>query len=83
MGLITGILSLPLAPIRSVWWVAEQMKRQAEREYYDPALVRRQLEDADEAHALGELSSEERDAVQQELLTRLFEAQRRQQAEEM
>jgi hypothetical protein len=83
MGLITGILSLPLAPIRSVTWVADQMKQQAEREYFDPALIQRQLADVDDAHAAGELSSEERDVLQRELVARLFEAQHRREAGEM
>ena len=30
MGLITGILGLPLAPVRGTIWVAEQVRQQAE-----------------------------------------------------
>ena len=37
MGLITGILGLPLAPLRGTVAVAEQMRKQAEEEFYDPA----------------------------------------------
>lgn len=83
MGLLTGLLSLPLAPVRGVVWVAEQMKQQAEREYYNPAVVRRQMEDVDDAHAAGELTDEEHDELNQQLLNRLFEAQRRNQPGEM
>ena len=37
MGLITGLLGLPLAPLRGTVAVAEQVQRQAEEEFYDPA----------------------------------------------
>ena len=30
MGLITGLLTLPLAPVRGVVWVAEQVQAEAE-----------------------------------------------------
>ena len=43
MGLITGILTLPLAPVRGVIWVAEKLMDAAERELHDPAVVRAQL----------------------------------------
>ncbi|MGW0859817.1 gas vesicle protein GvpG [Streptomyces sp. NPDC002690] len=43
MGLITGILLLPLAPVRGVVWVAEKMHDAAERELNDPAVLRAQL----------------------------------------
>ena len=36
MGLITGLLGLPLAPLRGTIAVAEQIQRQAEEEFYDP-----------------------------------------------
>ncbi|MGO4759259.1 gas vesicle protein GvpG, partial [Streptomyces sp. 2MCAF27] len=36
MGLITGLLTLPLAPVRGVAWIAEQLRQEALRELYDP-----------------------------------------------
>ena len=36
MGLITGILGLPLAPLRGTVAVADQVLKQAEEEFYDP-----------------------------------------------
>ncbi|QUH00232.1 gas vesicle protein GvpG [Saccharopolyspora erythraea] len=83
MGLLSGILTLPLAPVRGVVWVAEQMKNQAEREYYDPRVIQRQLAEVDEAHANGELTDQQRDELQEGLLARLFEVQRRRGAGEM
>jgi hypothetical protein len=43
MGLFTGLLTLPLAPVRSVVWVAERILEQAEQQMYDPVAIRRQL----------------------------------------
>ncbi|MBB5158672.1 gas vesicle protein GvpG [Saccharopolyspora phatthalungensis] len=83
MGLLSGLFTLPLAPVRSAVWIAEQIKRQAEGQYYDPALIQRQIADVDDAHAAGELTDQQRDELHEDLLARLFEAQRRRQAGEM
>lgn len=83
MGLLTGILTLPIAPVRGVTWIAARMKEQAERQYYDLGAIQRQLTDCDEAFEAGEITEQERDEIQDELLSRLFEAQRRRQTGEM
>ena len=44
MGLITGLLGLPLAPLRGVVAAAEQVRQQAEEEFYDPVRIRTELE---------------------------------------
>lgn len=71
MGLITGLLTLPLAPVRGVAWVAEQITDEVTREMYDESRIRSELLalelDADE----GIVSEEERSAREQELLDRL------------
>jgi chorismate mutase len=72
MGLLSGLLGLPLAPVRGVLWLAEQIRDQAEEQYYDPARIRAQLEQVDEARRNGELSEEEAAAVEEELLQRLM-----------
>ena len=72
MGLVTGLLGLPLAPVRGVIWLAEQIRRQAEEQYYDPARIRAQLEEIDEARRAGTLSEEECDKLENELLQRLM-----------
>ncbi|MGW3819836.1 gas vesicle protein GvpG [Streptomyces sp. NPDC005046] len=43
MGLITGLLTLPIAPVRGVVWVAEKLNDAAERELHDPGVLRAQL----------------------------------------
>lgn len=72
MGLLTGLLGLPLAPVRGVLWVAEQVKDHAEEQYYDPVRIRAQLERVDEARRAGELSEEEAAEIENELLQRLM-----------
>lgn len=77
MGLITGILGLPLAPLRGTVWVAEQVLEQAEEEYYDPAKIRAQLDEVDRKRRDGELSDEEAMLMEDELVDRLLEGQSR------
>ena len=43
MGLFTGLLLLPLAPVRGVIWVADKVHDAADRELHDPGVIRAQL----------------------------------------
>ncbi|MDQ4055219.1 MAG: gas vesicle protein GvpG [Actinomycetota bacterium] len=72
MGLITGLLGLPLAPVRGTVAIAEQVLQQAEDQYYDPAVIRRELERVDQLHAAGELTDEEAIAWEDQLVDRLM-----------
>lgn len=73
MGLVTGLLTLPLAPVRGVAWLAERIQEQAENEMYDPATIRRQLEEVDDARMAGELSEDEAAELEEQLLGMLLE----------
>ena len=77
MGLITGILGLPLAPLRGTVWAAEQVRRQAEEEFYDPGRIRAQLEEVARQRTSGELAEEEADAWEDELVGRLMASRTR------
>lgn len=77
MGLISGLLTLPIAPVRGVVWLSEQILDQAEERYYDPTRIRAQLERVDEARRNGELSEEECAELENELLQRLMEGRTR------
>ena len=59
MGLISGLLGLPLAPLRGTIAVAEQVRRQAEDEFYDPGTIRAQLDGVARQRDTGLLSDEE------------------------
>ncbi|MEO3785468.1 c-type cytochrome biogenesis protein CcmI [Actinocorallia sp. B10E7] len=72
MGLISGLLTFPLAPVRGVVWLAERIQEEAERQMYDPATVRRRLSEIDRSRASGELSEEEAADLQNELLSRMI-----------
>jgi hypothetical protein len=71
MGLFTGLLLLPLAPLRGTIWIAEKLAEYAESELNDERAVRRLLIDAEAALEAGELSEEEFDQIEDELLDRL------------
>jgi Gas vesicle protein G len=77
VGLFTGLLTLPLAPVRGVVWVAERVAEEAERELYDEGNIRRQLLQLELDHDDGKLSDEERSAQEEILLQRLAISQMR------
>lgn len=72
MGLITGLLTWPVAPVRGVTWLAEQVLEQAEREWSDPAAIERALADVDAGLASGELTEAEAAELEEELVARLL-----------
>jgi len=71
MGFLTGILLLPLAPLRGTIWLAERLAEVAEREADSEATFRRLLVEAEIAFDSGELSEAEYEQVEDELLERL------------
>lgn len=71
MGFFSELLLLPLAPVRGVVWVAQQVEQEADRRLNDPAVLRAQIDDLDSACERGEISEAERDAQQEDLLARL------------
>jgi len=78
MGLLSSLLTLPLAPVRGTVWVAGQVLDEAEREFYDVGKIRRQLDDVSQARDRGEISDDEADELEESLVARLIEANRRQ-----
>jgi hypothetical protein len=75
MGLITGLLTLPLAPVRGTIWIAEKLRDQAERELDADDQLRRRLDELQVAYELGELSDEEYEQAEQDLLEQFDELQ--------
>jgi Gas vesicle protein G len=72
MGLITGLLTLPLAPVRGTVWLAERIQEQAENELYDESAIRVGLLELEGARDAGELSEQEIDEAENVLLERLM-----------
>ncbi|WP_411109138.1 gas vesicle protein GvpG [Streptomyces sp. c-19] len=73
MGLISGLLTLPIAPVRAVVWAAQQVAEKAEDEYYDPAPVWRELADLERRLLNDEIDQDTFDRREDELIDRLDE----------
>jgi hypothetical protein len=77
VGLITGLLTLPLAPVRTAAWLAQQIAEEADREMFDEDRIRRELVELDLRAEEEGLSDEERARLEDDLLARLDVARRR------
>jgi hypothetical protein len=76
VGLFTFLATLPLAPVRGVVWVAEQVADEAERQLYDEQAILRELLALELQFDDGLIGEEERAAREEELLERLAAARR-------
>jgi Gas vesicle protein G len=74
VGLISGLLTLPLAPVRGTVWLAEQIREQAEHEFYDERKIQAQLMEIDALREADEISEEEAAQAEDVLLERLIAA---------
>lgn len=75
MGLFTGLLTLPLAPVRGVVWIAEKVTDELQRELYDEDNIRREMLQLELDYEDGMIGEEERQMKEQELLERLSMSQ--------
>jgi hypothetical protein len=75
MGLFMGLLTLPLAPVRGVVWIAEQVVNEIERELYDEDSIRRELVALELEFEDGAIDEEERQVREEALLERLAMSQ--------
>ena len=73
MGLIGGLLTLPLAPLRGVMSVADKVKDEAERQWYDPASIQQEMLEVERLRETGQMSEADADALEEALLQRLLE----------
>ncbi|MER6346802.1 gas vesicle protein GvpG [Streptomyces sp. NPDC001595] len=71
MGLIGEVLMLPFAPVRGSAWAIRQVLSEAERIYYDPATIRAELGRLEQELEAREITEEEFDRREDELLDRL------------
>ena len=72
MGILTGLLTLPLAPVRGTVWIAERLLEEAERQRRDARAIEAALVEAEAAYERGELTADELDEIEDELLGRLL-----------
>jgi hypothetical protein len=81
MGLLTTLITLPLAPARSVVWVVEQVAEEADRQMFDEARIRGALLQLELDYDEGRVDDAERAAIEDELLERLATARQRKREE--
>jgi Gas vesicle protein G len=74
MGLIVGLLTLPLAPVRGTAWIAEKMLEQAENELYDEDVILRKFMELEMDRDAGTIDAAEAEAIEEELFERLMTA---------
>jgi hypothetical protein len=75
MGLFTGLITLPLAPVRGVVWIAEQVATEIDRELYDEDSIRRELLQLELEYEDGLIDQGERQVREEALLERLAMSQ--------
>jgi hypothetical protein len=75
VGLITGLLTLPLAPVRGTVWIAARVAEQAARELDEETGIRRELAELEMRYDLGEISEAEYAEAEESLFERLVESQ--------
>jgi gas vesicle protein GvpG len=68
VGVIKGLLLLPLAPVRGTVWVAEQLAAEAERQLDPRAVRQRSLLELEARRLEGEIGDEEYDRLEEEIL---------------
>jgi hypothetical protein len=72
VGLITGLLTLPLAPVRATVWLAERIQEQAETELYDETEIRAALLEIETARQTGAFEEAELMEAETALIERLM-----------
>jgi LPS O-antigen subunit length determinant protein (WzzB/FepE family) len=77
MGIFKELVLLPLAPLRGTVWVADQLAQEADRRLYDEDEIRRQFVEVEIEHQRGNVTDEQRAAVEEDLLDRLAVARQR------
>ncbi|MER7480904.1 gas vesicle protein GvpG [Streptomyces sp. NPDC126510] len=71
MGLVSGLLLLPLAPVRGTLWVADHLLQEAERQLGDPRAVQARLAALNRALEEGAIDEAAFEEEEERLLARL------------
>jgi hypothetical protein len=72
MGLLALLAKLPFLPISVLLRTAEVVRQETERQYHDPARVRRELEEAQHQREVGDMSEDELSRVEYAATGRLL-----------
>jgi len=69
VGILSSLVTWPLAPVRGVVSLAELIQRRVDEEVHNPARTRRLLEDLEDARRRGEITPEQERQAQEQILT--------------
>jgi len=72
VGLISALLTLPLAPVRGTVWLAQIIQAEAENRMSDEPSIMAALEQLEAAHGTGDFSDEEIEQAENELVEQLI-----------
>lgn len=76
MGLLRGLALLPLAPVQGVAWLADRLAAEAERQLNDEGAIRAHLAELAAANDRGDISDDEYDLIEEQLLRQLSDTTR-------
>jgi Gas vesicle protein G len=77
VGFFTGLVTLPLAPVRGAAWVTQQVADEADRQLYDEDQIRREMLQLEIDYDEGKIGDEERAREEDALFERLEVARER------
>ena len=69
-----GLLKLLAFPVTGPLWIAQTVRDEAERQFYDIDRIRRQMADLDQQREQGLITPETFEGQEEELLQRLLDA---------
>jgi hypothetical protein len=75
--MFSTLLTLPLAPVRGVVWVTEQVAEEIDRQLYDEGNIRREMLALELDYEDGKIDQDEREAQEEALFERLAISQAR------
>ncbi|WP_207399453.1 gas vesicle protein GvpG [Actinomadura fibrosa] len=75
--MFSGLVTLPLAPVKGVMWLAEVLTEQAEAQLYDPGRIAAEMQQIADEVAMGEITEEEAAEREEDLIRRLNEGRAR------
>ncbi|MFF9458523.1 gas vesicle protein GvpG [Streptomyces flaveolus] len=71
MGIVSGLLLLPLAPVRGTAWIADHLLQEARRQVHDPRAVQTRLAALNRALDAGAIDEAAFEREEERLLTLL------------
>ncbi|MEV5019558.1 gas vesicle protein GvpG [Streptomyces sp. NPDC053780] len=71
MGIVSGLLLLPLAPVRGTAWIADHLLEEARRQVHDPRAVQARLASLNRALDEGAIDEAVFEREEERLLARL------------